>query len=282
MSDAITTRPATRADQAALSALINSERFVHRHLDWRPPLEWLDDQPFWLAEQNGLPVAVLAAPPDPPDVAWIRLFGVSSSLHPATGWNLLFPEILNRLGDKPGALVAAVSLQPWYTDVLVNSGFRLRQEIIVLEWASRPLQPVTPPAQMILREMRTEDLPAVTAVDNASFYLLWQNSLDAVTRAYDLSGYSTVLEYMGEIIGFQISTASPFNAHLARLAVLPQAQHAGLGRLLVDDLLLHFRRTGMWSVTVNTQSDNHHSLALYQKAGFRLTGESFPVYLYQR
>jgi ribosomal protein S18 acetylase RimI-like enzyme len=31
-------------------------------------------------------------------------------------------------------------------------------------------------------------------------------------------------------------------------------------------------------LTVNTQSDNHASLALYEKMGFVITGEKFPVY----
>jgi hypothetical protein len=31
---------------------------------------------------------------------------------------------------------------------------------------------------------------------------------------------------------------------------------------------------------VNTQSDNHQSLGLYQKTGFQPTGEDFPVYVF--
>jgi len=38
---------------------------------------------------------------------------------------------------------------------------------------------------------------------------------------------------------------------------------------------------GVTRLTVNTQSDNLASLALYEKMGFTVTGEKFPVYCYQ-
>jgi ribosomal protein S18 acetylase RimI-like enzyme len=37
----------------------------------------------------------------------------------------------------------------------------------------------------------------------------------------------------------------------------------------------------MFHLTVNTQSDNSASLALYRKIGFRETGERYPVYQLQ-
>jgi len=34
-------------------------------------------------------------------------------------------------------------------------------------------------------------------------------------------------------------------------------------------------------VTVNTQEDNRASLALYHRLGFEISGESYPVYLFE-
>jgi len=70
-------------------------------------------------------------------------------------------------------------------------------------------------------------------------------------------------------------------AHLARLAVRPSLQSRGLGRALVADLVQQAERHGMYRLTVNTQSDNAASLALYKKTGFRETGERYPVYQLQ-
>jgi ribosomal protein S18 acetylase RimI-like enzyme len=66
--------------------------------------------------------------------------------------------------------------------------------------------------------------------------------------------------------------------HLARLAVKTTMQGRGIGYLLVHQVLNQFRRQGVRHVTVNTQQNNVASLALYSKAGFIITGESYRVY----
>jgi ribosomal protein S18 acetylase RimI-like enzyme len=66
--------------------------------------------------------------------------------------------------------------------------------------------------------------------------------------------------------------------HLARLAVLPDFQCRGIGYCLLYDLLSQFYRRGARSVTVNTQNDNLASIAVYEKIGFRATGETYPIY----
>jgi len=60
--------------------------------------------------------------------------------------------------------------------------------------------------------------------------------------------------------------------------VLPAVQGRGVGRALVADLIQQTGRLGLARLTVNTQSDNFTSLALYNNIGFHETGERFPVY----
>ncbi len=67
-------RPATTEDQNALSGLLNFHGAIHRHLDWKPTMDWLGKQPFWLMESDHHLLGALAIPPDPPHVAWVRLF----------------------------------------------------------------------------------------------------------------------------------------------------------------------------------------------------------------
>lgn len=69
------------------------------------------------------------------------------------------------------------------------------------------------------------------------------------------------------------------SGHLARLAVHPYAQRHHIAHGLVRQMLARFGRMGTHRVTVNTQSDNAASLALYRSMGFKLTGNTFPVYL---
>lgn len=273
-------RPAQPGDLPALSALLGREYYIHRHLDWHPPLEWLGHKPFWLAEQHGTALAALALPPDPPEIAWIRLFAASGRMMPSAAWHALFGPALAELAPTSSTLIAAVGLNRWFNDLLLNNKFEHYQDIVVLSWDTELPNPRSLPANLSVRPMRPEDLPAVAEVDNLAFEPLWRNSLVDIEQAYRLAGYSSVVEQDGRILGFQISTSTPMVTHLARLAVRPDAQRQNIGYVLVYNLFSWFKRHGAWQLTVNTEHTNHASLALYASMGFERTGDSFPVFLY--
>ncbi len=279
MPNSLTLRKATPGDQRAISTLITFEYYVHRHLDWRSPLDWLGRQPFWLLERNQRLLAALACPPDPPEIAWVRFFACSTSIDLREAWQMLFEQGHQSLPPAYAYPMAGLALQDWFAQLLVETGFRHRQNIVVLQWNETKLPQQRAGGQVTLRPMKPGDLADVQVVDELAFDRLWQISLETLTRSYNQSAYATVAEIDGEIIGYQISTQSSYSAHLARLAVNPGLQRKGIGMQLVRDLQAYFMRRRTRLVTVNTQSDNHASLALYQKLGFDLTGEEFPVYL---
>ncbi len=176
---------------------------------------------------------------------------------------------------------AAISIQRWLDALLANSGFQLADHIVLLE-RTEPTRPgVRIPAGINLRSMQKEDLPQVAEVDAAAFEPLWRNSLEALSKAYELAAYATVVENETGLVGYQLSTGGEFGMHLARLAVRPQVQGGGLGAALVSDLLAHAPETTAGRLTVNTQADNAASLALYHRLGFRRTGERYPVYTFE-
>jgi ribosomal protein S18 acetylase RimI-like enzyme len=274
-------RPAEKEDLPALSAFIDSEGFVHRHLDWKAPLDWLGEQPFWILERNNEIAAVLACPADPENICWIRLFAVKSDLAPSKAWQVLFDKCLDDfVPSEKKFIFASVVLKEWFIKVLKQTNFIHHQEIVVLEW-NNDLPRALPTADgLIIRPMRPEDLPAVAVVDRRSFAQLWQNSEESLRLAFQRNGISTVALLNEQIIGYQISTTNLMNTHLARLAVIPDLQHKNIGYALVRDLLSRALQSRSWQVTVNTQHDNSASLALYQKMGFYKTGDHFPVYIY--
>ncbi len=279
MSEPLTMRKATEGDQRVISSLITFEYYVHRHLDWRSPIDWLGRQPFWLLERNKRLLAALACPPDPPEVAWVRFFACATSIDLHQAWHMLFEKGQESLPPEFTYPMAGLALQDWFAELLVETGFRHRQNIVVLQWEDKKPQPVRVDGEVSLRVMKPTDLQAVQVVDELAFDRLWQISLDTLTRSYNQSAYSTVAEMDGKIIGYQISTQSSYSAHLARLAVDPRVQRRGIGVQLVRDLQDYFSRRRTQLITVNTQSDNHSSLALYHKIGFQMTGEEFPVFV---
>jgi [ribosomal protein S18]-alanine N-acetyltransferase len=277
----LSVREAGQGDQQKLANLIHFEVHVHRHLDWKTPLDWIGDQPYLVAEAGKKMIAALACPPAPDDVAWIRLFAVSSEINIAEAWDLLWPAALERMrASRQVQTAAVIPLQRWFQNLLSASAFEQTHRVVMLsrDLLRGSLPPVPDGAGM--RPMSLDDLHAVEAVDAAAFPKVWQHSLDCLEAAFRQAALASVVELEGRVVGYQISTATPLGGHLARLAVLPDLQGRKIGSVLVADVLSQFARRGAHTLTVNTQQDNLASLALYEKHGFIRTGEEYPVYQY--
>ena len=279
--DGLKVRPAVTSDQEKIADLILFEAHVHRHLDWRTPLDWIGFPPYWVLEEGGRLLGALACPPDPDLIAWIRLFVFTS--HPAglSVWSPLWKAARVQLAETGGATVAVIATQRWFDSILIESGFDLNGHITLLEWNNQPPIHAPLPLNTNLRVMTFDDLPRVVEVDNAAFEPLWRNSLPALSKAYSQASHAFIIENGSDMLGYQLSTGSPLGAHLARLAVRPDVQGRGIGAALVCDLIDRILNSGGSRLTVNTQANNAASLALYHKLGFRHTGEQFPVYTYQ-
>lgn len=271
----VSVRLAQDQDRRQLANLIHFGSWVHRHLDWRQPLDWIGYQPYLIAERDGQILAALACPPDPPEAAWMRLFAVSSDMTVAEAWEFLWPAAHEYLW---GITVAAIPLQGWLSQQLASAKFSHTHDVAMLTWENQKLPPESMAPDCILRLMNFDDLVLVKDLDTKAFAPIWQQSMNMLEIAFQQAAVATIAEDEEGIIGYQISTAGSGGGHLARLAVHPRVQGEGVGYSIVRDMLVQFYRRGALKVTVNTQLDNEASLALYQKAGFSHTSEIYPVY----
>lgn len=263
--------------------MLHFETHVHRHLDWRRPLDWLGSAPFFVTESAGRLNAALACPPDPPGVAWVRLFAAITRLDTSEAWSTLWPAALDQLNELQAEQAAAIPLQDWFRNLLANSNFEYTHNVVVLEWKTKAGLPADEQRAVApnIRPMTEKDLLGVHRVDEAAFAPLWQNSLPALTLAFKQAGLASIIEEEGQVIAYQISTQSSQGLHLARLATHPAAQGRGLALSLVKDLQKKLLQRRADLLSVNTQDNNTPSLSLYKKLGFQLNGERFPVYQLQ-
>jgi ribosomal protein S18 acetylase RimI-like enzyme len=272
-------RPADLNDHRKLSNLIFYETRLHRHLDWRSPLEWLGSPFYWALDDGGRIDAALACPPEAPGAHWIRFFVHSGNWTADNAWSLLWHEARETVARNGGTTVAAIVMKPWFEPVLAHSGFETRQGIVMLEWRYQPW--IRKEADGVqIRKMIEADLPSVEKIDLTAFGALWHNPMDTLRAAFSQALFASVAEDDQGIIGYQITTGGGQRAHLARLAVEPDGQGRGIGRFLVGDLLTRLVNHGIGKLSVNTQSDNYSSLALYESMGFIRTGERYPVYTF--
>ncbi len=265
-------------DRSRLANLIHFGSHIHQHLDWKPVLDWIGSKPYLVAEKNSELLAALACPPDLPDITWLRLFAASPSINVRLAWELLWQATEEEISHIGHMQVAAISLQGWLNGLLEASQFSHTDNVIVLMWDHSTGLPNPASSGMSIRAMLPEDLETILHIDHQAFGVVWKNSMEALELAYQQSPLATVAESGEEIVGYQYSTASSMGGHLARLAVKTSMQGKGIGYLLVHQVLSQFKKQGYKHVTVNTQQNNAASLALYAKAGFTLTGESYRVY----
>ena len=274
-------RSAQRSDRNQIANLMHFEPYTHRHLDWRPPLDWIGNPPYYIAETGSEIFGALSCPIDPRDLAWIRLFTVASQFDLTLTWKQLWEPTIEKLMELGAKYVASIPMQNWFRELLVMQGFRKSNDVIMMAKDLNEL-----PSNhhlkndLIIRMMNMDDIEKVYDVDEIAFDGLWKNSLGALQYAYQQSALATVAEKKGVgVVGYSISTVSPVGGHLARLAVHPEFQSFGIGYQLTLDVLRQFQKRGSSQVTVNTQVCNKSSINLYEKLGFQKTGEIIPVFM---
>lgn len=274
-------RSALPSDKSALANLIHFEPHVHRHLDYRPPLDWIGRDPFLIQCEQQRIRAALACPNDPPQVAWIRLFAASNQASLFESWAALWEAARFFLQEKETLHITAIPIFGWFEAILKQSNFSSICRIVMLQQDADNLPEQKPRSDVRIRPMTAADLDEVHQVDQSAFSPIWVNTLEHIEATFKKAVAATVVEDHAKITGFQISTYTAMGCHLARLAIRPGFQESGLGYALLYDLMVQMKHHSGRTITVNTQKDNLASLALYRKAGFKFTGEEYPVYRYR-
>lgn len=272
-----TIRQARAQDKWTISRFLAEALFVHKHLDWKAVLDWIEDVPFLLYFEGTRLSGVLSCAADPPGVNWIHCFASLTSMNPTLNFSRFLDE-LKQSHKTSVTTLYSVGLQDWFCRVLDTVGSDIKQNIVVLAWNGTPSVEKSIPEGFTVRPMEPSDLEQVLLLDNIAFEPIWSFSKSALAQAYLQSEHASVAEKSDRIIGYELTTANHFSAHLARLAVNPDFQGHNVGTTLVTEMIKYFTSCGQSQITVNTQDDNYSSLALYKKLNFQLTGDSFPVY----
>jgi ribosomal protein S18 acetylase RimI-like enzyme len=283
MAQSYRVRPAQKNDKQEIANLMFFERHVHRHLDWQHPTDWLGSPFYWVLERNERIMAVLACPQDQKETTWVRLFTHAENFSAEEAWQILWENAKQDIAQSCNKItIAAITLQEWMQTLLQTSGFKNTERILALEWTGEKHPPRPLPQDVRLRAMRPADLPQVAKVDAAAFAPLWHNPLSMLKQAYGQALFATVAETeKNGIIAYQISTHSPYGAHLARLAVHPTMQRRGIASALIGHLTNNLLERDITQLSVNTQSKNNSSIALYTQNGFIRTEEEYPLYSFQ-
>ncbi|MDW8299872.1 MAG: GNAT family N-acetyltransferase [Anaerolineae bacterium] len=274
---------ARRFRRDLLSLVDDPAVWLHVHLDWHSVEEWIvhPEVPIYLALQARRVVGAIAATPPLSGAAWLRLIALRthspSDEAAADIFATLWRALRLRLVALGCAELAALALHDWVSDLLAAHGFAHIEDIITMRRRSVEV-PESPRPDVYVRHAHTYEAETAAAIDRAAFLPLWALDESAVRQAARSAASFTIAEERGRAVGYQISTLHGESIHLARLAVLPEAQGSGIGGTLLSELLSSFVKRGILAASVNTQASNVRSQRLYERYGFTRSGLDIPCW----
>ncbi len=129
-----------------------------------------------------------------------------------------------------------------------------------------------PPVRLTVQPMGADDIPAVHAIESASFPTPWppyafrqELETNRMARYLVVRAGERVIAYAG--IWLMVD-----EAHVTTFAVLPAYRRRGIGGLLLAELMALSAEIGAVVVTLEVRLSNAAARQLYQQFGFRPVG----------
>lgn len=126
------------------------------------------------------------------------------------------------------------------------------------------------PQSIALRIMHTDDLAAVCAIEKQVQYAPWSEKLFA--EGLERHRCIVAINQQQQIVGFSIVQFIVDEAHLLNIAVEPTQQKQGIGKVLLDDVLVNSQQKKASTIFLEVRESNQRAIQLYQAAGFNEIG----------
>lgn len=126
---------------------------------------------------------------------------------------------------------------------------------------------------LAVREMRLEDVPAVTAIDRASFALPWpENSYRYEVQDNRQARCLVAEDCDGKVVAMIVSWLILDELHIATIATHADHRRQGIGRQLLRTALSDGRRLGATRAFLEVRASNLAAQQMYLEFGFAASG----------
>ena len=129
-----------------------------------------------------------------------------------------------------------------------------------------------PPVRLTVAAMAAEDIPAVHAIESASFPTPWPPYAFRQELETNRMARYLVVRAGGRVVGYAGIWLMVDEAHITTFAVLPAYRRRGIGGLLLCELMDLAADLGATVVTLEVRLSNASARRLYQQFGFRPVG----------
>ena len=119
---------------------------------------------------------------------------------------------------------------------------------------------------MRIRPSSSDDLATILIIESLTNKIPWteQQFLSSAEVGY----HSVVIEEKEGVVGFAIYSPIVPESHLLNIAITPSNQGRGLGRQLLQKVILQNQLLGVKSLTLEVRVSNNSAISLYESEGF--------------
>lgn len=123
-----------------------------------------------------------------------------------------------------------------------------------------------PQGQLYFREMQTEDIPAVAAIERAVFSRPWTERSFQESMQEDTLFIAALKD--GAVIGYCGMYCSFGEGEITNVAVTPMEQGRGAGTKMMEYLFGKARERGIAAIFLEVRISNSKAIHLYEQLGF--------------
>ncbi|RMI06646.1 MAG: ribosomal-protein-alanine N-acetyltransferase [Calditrichaeota bacterium] len=124
--------------------------------------------------------------------------------------------------------------------------------------------------KVVIRRMTLADLDAVQKIERTVFTDPWSRESYRYEIRQNRFSFPVVLEVGGEVVGYAVAWRIYEEFHIANLAIAPEHQGKGWGKLLLNFLLE--QAGGAKFALLEVRRSNRRAIRLYEKFGFQPFG----------
>jgi ribosomal-protein-alanine N-acetyltransferase len=123
--------------------------------------------------------------------------------------------------------------------------------------------------EVVVERMRSSDVDEILRIERACFSDPWnRQAFDEEAGRSGPMGFPLVARRLDAVVGYLVAWFVHDEIHLANIAVDPEEQRRGIGRLLLDRLLAEGAARRSAFVTLEVRWSNERAIRMYRESGF--------------
>ena len=124
-----------------------------------------------------------------------------------------------------------------------------------------------------IRRMRTADIDAVAAIEEATFARPWSRESFRQELERNVAARYLVAEADGQVVGYAGAWIILDESHITNIAVAEAWRGRGIGRMLTSALMQYISNLGAAYATLEVRVSNERAQRLYESLGFVRVGK---------